>query len=51
VKKNIRLMQERSLAEIIADPEIQAEYARLYENHLRNIDMIRKEGSCQGGGD
>jgi hypothetical protein len=49
VKKSIRLMQERSLEEIIADPEIQAEYARLYENHLRNIDVIRKEGSCQGG--
>jgi hypothetical protein len=49
VKKSIRLMQERSLEEIIADPEIQAEYARLHENHLRNIDVIRKEGSCQGG--
>jgi hypothetical protein len=49
VQKSIRLMQERSLAEIIADPEIQTEYARLYENHLRNIDVIRKEGSCQGG--
>jgi hypothetical protein len=49
VQKSIRLMQERSLAEIITDPEIQAEYARLYENHLRNIDVIRKEGSCQGG--
>ncbi|HEY1946824.1 MAG TPA: phosphoesterase [Bryobacteraceae bacterium] len=49
VKKSIRLMQERSLAEIIADPEIQSEYARLHENHLRNIDVIRKEGSCKGG--
>jgi hypothetical protein len=49
VQKSIRLMQERSLAEIIADPEIQAEYALLHENHLRNIDVIRKEGSCQGG--
>jgi hypothetical protein len=49
VQKSIRLMQERSLAEIIADPEIQTEYARLHEKHLRNIEVIRKEGSCQGG--
>jgi hypothetical protein len=48
VKKSIPLMQERSLAKIIADPEIHAEYARLYENHLRNIDVIREEGSCKG---
>jgi hypothetical protein len=49
VQKSIRLMQERSLAEIIGDPEIQAEYARLHEDHLQNIDVIRKEGSCKGG--
>jgi hypothetical protein len=49
VQKSIRLMQERSLAEIIAEPEIQAEYTRLQEKHLRNIDIIRKEGSCKGG--
>ncbi|HMF76196.1 MAG TPA: hypothetical protein VK604_11085 [Bryobacteraceae bacterium] len=49
VQKSIRLMQERSLAEIIAEPEIRAEYARLHENHLRNIDVIRKESSCRGG--
>jgi hypothetical protein len=49
VQKSIRLMQERSLAEIIADSEIQAEYGRLYENYLRNIDVIRKERSGKGG--
>jgi hypothetical protein len=49
VQKSIRLMQERSLAQIVAEPEIQAEYARLYENHLRNIEVIRTEGSCKGG--
>ena len=48
VQKTIRLMQERSLAEIVADPEIQSEYARLHQNHLRNIEVIRKEGSCTG---
>ena len=35
--------------EIIADPEIEAEYRRLHENHLRNIDMIRRTGSCDSG--
>jgi hypothetical protein len=49
VRKCIRLMQERSLEEIVAEPEIQAEYQRLHEGHLRNIDLIRKEGSCAGG--
>ncbi len=49
VKRMIYLMQERSLAEIIAEPDIQAEYRRLHENHVRNIDVIRQTGSCDGG--
>ncbi|MDQ2842636.1 MAG: phosphoesterase [Acidobacteriota bacterium] len=49
VKKVICLMQDRSLAEIIADPEIDAEYRRLHDTHIRNIDLIRKTGSCDRG--
>ena len=49
VKKIIRLMQSRSLSEILADDEIQAEYRRLHENHIRNIDVIRDVGSCSSG--
>ena len=49
VKKIICLMQQKSLAEIIAKPEIQAEYHRLHETHVRNIDLIRKTGSCDQG--
>ncbi len=49
VQKSIRLMQEKSLAEIIEEPEIQSEYVKLHENHRRNIEVIRKEGSCTGG--
>lgn len=49
VQKIIRLMQRQSLAQIIADPEIAAEYNRLHQTHLRNIDLIRKAGSCDQG--
>jgi hypothetical protein len=49
VQKIIRLMQRRKLAEIIADPEIEAEYERLHKTHLRNIDIIHRAGSCDQG--
>ncbi len=49
VQKIIQLMQHRPLAEIITDPEIQATYSRLHGTHLRNIDLIRAEGSCDHG--
>ncbi len=49
VQKIIRLMQRQKLVEIIADPEIEAEYNRLHKTHLRNIDLIRKAGSCDQG--
>ena len=49
VKKIIRLMQRHTLAEILADDEVQNEYRRLHENHVRNIDVIQKTGSCNGG--
>jgi hypothetical protein len=49
VQKIICLMQRRKLAEIIADPEIEAEYERLHKTHLRNIDLIHRTGSCDGG--
>ena len=49
VKRIICLMQSRSLAEIIAEPEIQAEYQRLHQTHLDNIKVIRQTGSCDRG--
>jgi len=49
VKRMICLMQQRSLEEIIAEPDIQAEYQRLHQNHVRNIDVIRRVGSCDRG--
>lgn len=49
VQKIIRLMQRQSLADIAAEPEIKAEYDRLHQTHLRNIDLIAKTGSCERG--
>lgn len=49
VQKIIRLMQRQTLTEIAADPEINAEYDRLHQTHLRNIDLIGKAGSCDRG--
>lgn len=49
VQKIIRKMRTDTLAEIIADPEIQAVYKPLYERHLRSIDIIRKRANCENG--
>ncbi len=49
VQKSIRLMQNQSLEEIIAEPEIEATYVELHETHLRNIDVIGRVGSCDRG--
>jgi hypothetical protein len=49
VQRILRKMQREPLSQIICDPEVKAEYLRLREKHLRNIDIIRKEGSCDGG--
>jgi nanoRNase/pAp phosphatase (c-di-AMP/oligoRNAs hydrolase) len=49
VQKIIRAMQHQPLADILMDPEVKATYESLHQNHLRTIDVIRKEGSCDGG--
>lgn len=49
VKRIIQAMQHQTLGEIIALPEVQAEYQKLHERHLRNIEIIRKQGSCSDG--
>ncbi len=40
VQRVIRWMQYRSLAEIMAEPEIQAQYKPLYQRHLATIEII-----------
>ncbi len=49
VQKIIRWMQRRPLAEIIAEPEIQALYTPLYVRHLTSIDIIRKRAHQEDG--
>jgi len=49
VKEVIQQMQYHTLDEIIAQPAIQAEYNVLHQRHLRNIDIIRRQGSCDNG--
>jgi hypothetical protein len=49
VQQILRSMQTQSLADIIAQPDIQAEYERLHRNHVRNIEIIREAGSCDRG--
>lgn len=49
VQRIIRLMQHRSLAEIVDDAEVRALYGPLHERHLRSIELIGKLGRCEGG--
>ena len=41
VHKVIRWMQHRPLGAIMAEPEVQALYAPLYQKHLANIEIIK----------
>lgn len=49
VQRVIRMMQRQSLAEIMADPEIQTVFQPLWERHLSSIDVIRQTGHCADG--
>jgi hypothetical protein len=49
VHKIIRAMQDKPLAEIIAIPEIQSAYQEQRARHLRTMEVIRGEGSCDHG--
>ena len=49
VQKIIGMMRHQSLAEIAADPQIQAIYKPLYGRHLRSMDIIRERSVCDRG--
>jgi hypothetical protein len=49
VQKIIRRMRVDTLADIVADPEIQAIYRPMFERHLKSIDIIRKRAACENG--
>jgi hypothetical protein len=45
----IRKMRTHQLADIIADPEIQAVYKPMYERHRKSIGIIQKQARCDRG--
>ena len=49
VQKIIGWMQHRQLAEIVAEPEIQALYAPLYQRHVESIDLIQDRARQDDG--
>ena len=49
VQDIIRAMQRKKLDEIVALPEIEAQFDPLYQRHLRSIEVIRKEASERKG--
>jgi hypothetical protein len=49
VQKIIGWMQHRQLAEIVAEPEIQAMYEPLYQRHVASIDLIRRRAEQSDG--
>jgi hypothetical protein len=48
VKNIIRMMTERSLADIAADPSIRTEFEPLYEAHRASMDIIRDRAKLVG---
>jgi hypothetical protein len=49
VQRIIRMMRYQKLADIAADPEIQAIYQPLHERHLASIEVIRRQSHCDDG--
>jgi hypothetical protein len=49
VQQIIRMMQRMPLAQIIAEPEIQAIYQPLYQRHLRSMELIRRNAENDSG--
>jgi hypothetical protein len=49
MEKIIRDMQTRSLAEIIADPDVDRAFQPLFERHRRTVALIRNVARCEDG--
>jgi len=45
----IALMQQKSLAEILSEPDIRSTFEGLYENHLKSIEVMRQRATCREG--
>jgi hypothetical protein len=49
VQRIIRKMRHQTLDEIASDPEISAIYQPLYDRHIRSMDVIRNQSTCNDG--
>ncbi len=49
VQKIIRWMQRLSFEEIMAQPEVEREFERLHQRHLRAMDVISRRAQCKNG--
>lgn len=49
VQQIIRMMQSMTLTDIIEHPEIQALFVPLYERHLKSMDIIKQQATCDSG--
>ena len=45
----IRLMQQKPLADVMNEPEVRSTFERLYEDHLKSIEMMRVRATCKDG--
>jgi hypothetical protein len=45
----ITLLQQKPLADILADTEIRSTFDGLYESHLKSIDLMRERTVCRDG--
>ena len=49
LRRIIRWMQEKPLADVVNEPEVRSLFAGLYENHLQSIEMMRSRATCTDG--
>jgi hypothetical protein len=49
IHKIIREVQQKSLAEVVEDPEIHSTFERLYAHHFDSIDIMRRAARCTEG--
>ncbi len=49
IHKIIREIQQKSLAQVIDDPEIRSTFERLYAHHFESIEIMRRAAKCTSG--
>jgi hypothetical protein len=49
IHKIIRLLQQKTLSEVIEEPEIRSTFEKLYSHHTESIEIMRKAARCTEG--